>query len=181
MLTGEQESSRYVFFARMGGGPRFLPEAQVYIPNPFLRLAYRCIFYKKIRQAEKDCRLVSRLTKMNLFDEKIILFLNQFAHKSRAIDNFINFIANQMFLKSGILVILLWWFWFQFKDEESNAVNREHILATITCCLMAICLGRILALSLPFRQRPMYNPALLFQLPYGSRRINLRGLEFFSK
>jgi undecaprenyl-diphosphatase len=105
---------------------------------------------------------------MNLFDEKIILFFNQFAQRNRALDNFTNFIAYQNFIKSGILVMLLWWFWFQFKEEESNASNREHILATIVCCLFAIFLGRIMALALPFRPRPMHNPALFFQLPYGS-------------
>ena len=116
---------------------------------------------------------------MDTLDEKIICYLNQFAHKSSALDNLINFISYQHFLKSGILVMLLWWFWFQFKEEELNVANREHILATITCCLMAIFLGRILALTLPFRLRPMHNPTLFFQLPYGSRESILEGWSSF--
>jgi len=116
---------------------------------------------------------------MNTLDEKIFLYFNQFAHKSRVFDSLINFITYQNFLKSGVLVILLWWFWFQFKEDESNAANREHILATITCCLIAIFLGRILAISLPFRLRPMHNPALFFQLPYGSSQSILKGWSSF--
>lgn len=59
-LTEEQKNSRYVFFTRMGGGPRFLPEARIYIPNSFLRFAYRWIFYKKMRIAKENSRLVDQ-------------------------------------------------------------------------------------------------------------------------
>ena len=56
-LTPEQEKSRYIFLARMGGSPRLLPESRVYFPNPILRVAYRAMFKEKIRQAEENCRL----------------------------------------------------------------------------------------------------------------------------
>jgi hypothetical protein len=61
-LTPEQEKSWYLFILRAGGSPRLLPEARVYFPNRVIRLAYRVMFYKKIRQAKKICRLVEQAT-----------------------------------------------------------------------------------------------------------------------
>jgi len=56
-LTPEQEKSRYIFLVRMGGSPRFLPEARVYFANLIFRLSYRVIFNKEIRQAEDNFKL----------------------------------------------------------------------------------------------------------------------------
>jgi peptidoglycan pentaglycine glycine transferase (the first glycine) len=56
-LSPEQERSRHMFHVRFGGSPRLLPEARVYFPNPLIRSAYRVLFYKKIRQAEEECKL----------------------------------------------------------------------------------------------------------------------------
>jgi len=56
-LSAEQARSRYMLFMRFGGGPRLLPEARVYFPNPLLRLAYRVYFHNRIRQAEEEGKL----------------------------------------------------------------------------------------------------------------------------
>lgn len=53
----EQEHSRHLFHIRFGGGPRLLPEARVYFPNPLIQAAYRVVFHKKIRQADEDHKL----------------------------------------------------------------------------------------------------------------------------
>jgi len=50
-LSEEQEKSRHTFNMRLGGAPRLLPKAMVYLPNPVFRFAYRSVFRKKIRQA----------------------------------------------------------------------------------------------------------------------------------
>jgi hypothetical protein len=52
-LSPEQEHSRHIFHMRFGGSPRLLPEPRIYFPNSLIRLAYRVIFHKKIRRAEK--------------------------------------------------------------------------------------------------------------------------------
>jgi CelD/BcsL family acetyltransferase involved in cellulose biosynthesis len=56
-LSAEQDRSRYVFFTRFGGGPRLLPEAQVYFPNPVIRSAYRVYFHKRIRQSGDEWKV----------------------------------------------------------------------------------------------------------------------------
>ena len=64
---------------------------------------------------------------------------------------------------------ILWWFW--FRKEEDNHPVREHIIATIVACIVAVFLARALALALPFRPRPLYNPILHFQPPYTARQM----------
>ena len=56
-FTANQERSRHVFNARLGGEPWFLPEAQIYFPNPVMRLGYGLVFGGKIRKAEKQAEL----------------------------------------------------------------------------------------------------------------------------
>jgi hypothetical protein len=56
-LTADQERSRHVFNVRLGGEPKLLPEAQIYFPNPVLRLVYGLVFRSKIRRAEKRAQL----------------------------------------------------------------------------------------------------------------------------
>jgi hypothetical protein len=60
-LPPELKSSRHMFNVRFGGGPRLLPIARVYFPNPLIRSAYRVVFQKKIRQAEEECNLTAAL------------------------------------------------------------------------------------------------------------------------
>jgi hypothetical protein len=56
-LTADQERSRHVFNVRLGGEPKLLPEAQIYFPNPVMRLVYGLVFSSKIRRAEKRAQL----------------------------------------------------------------------------------------------------------------------------
>jgi len=62
-FTADQERSRHVFNARLGGEPWFLPEAQIYFPNRVVRLVYGLVFGSKIRRAEKKAELNNQLSK----------------------------------------------------------------------------------------------------------------------
>ncbi len=61
-LTPAQESSRHMFNVRLGGSPWLLPEARVYFPNLLVRLTYRAIFYRRIRQLEENGKLPRKVT-----------------------------------------------------------------------------------------------------------------------
>jgi lipid II:glycine glycyltransferase (peptidoglycan interpeptide bridge formation enzyme) len=76
-LTPDQEKSRYIFLARMGGTPRLLPEARVYFANPIFRLSYRVLFNKKIRQAEENCRLKDALKTSETPEERSQTFVSK--------------------------------------------------------------------------------------------------------
>jgi len=95
------------------------------------------------------------------------------------------------FVKGGILMTVLWWFWFLNKneireikeikvgkdkkdeqvqknkqDKHSNQFCRERLVLTLVACLVAISLARFLAYILPFRFRPLHG-MINFITPYG--------------
>jgi undecaprenyl-diphosphatase len=102
---------------------------------------------------------------VNPFDTGILHFLNQFAGRSWVFDNLIVLISLNYFVKGGVVVALFWWAW--FREEEEKIKNREILFFGIITSVLSIAVARILADALPFRARPLHNPALHFRLPYG--------------
>jgi hypothetical protein len=62
-LTSDQERSRHTFHIRFGGSPRLLPEAEIYLPNPIVRGAYRLILRNKLQRAEEK-REIARVARV---------------------------------------------------------------------------------------------------------------------
>ncbi len=112
---------------------------------------------------------------MNSFDSTILHFLNQFSQHSWFFDKTLQFVAASSLLKGGVVSTILVWLWFQ--DDELKSDARKHIIATIVCCPFAMLLARGLALTLPFRLRPIHEEVLNFVLPYGS---DIESLESWS-
>ena len=101
---------------------------------------------------------------MNFFDSAIINFFQQFSNVSWIFDATVNFVSDNHLIKGGALLIVLWWGW--FKADEKQKIFRMHMLATLLACFIGIALARCLALTLPFRCRPMHEAALKFLLPH---------------
>ena len=101
---------------------------------------------------------------MNFFDTSIIHFLNGFSQKSKDFDKILAFIVDNDFIKGAIIFSIFWFFWFQ-KSSKIN-YNRERIIISIVACILAVFVGRVLALALPYRARPVFNPGLKFLRPY---------------
>ncbi len=114
---------------------------------------------------------------MNIFDSSIIKFINSFARKSEFFDISIDLIVGSNLIKGGFIVSILWFFW--FKKNKEIALNRERIIIGLASCIIAIIAGRTLALLLPFRLRPFFNPNLHFILPYGREPANLETWSSF--
>jgi undecaprenyl-diphosphatase len=104
---------------------------------------------------------------MNDFDTTILLFLNKFSGQSWVFDHFAHDIQRQT-LTGGVIMALFWgaWFW----QGADKARIREHLTATCIGSFVALFVARILAVVLPFRERPLWNPELAFQPPYGSEQ-----------
>lgn len=102
---------------------------------------------------------------MNYLASSIIFFLNEFSRVSKEFDYLMVFIKNNNLLKGGILVTILWWLW--FRNKTQNQLSRERIILTLVSCLIALFLARALAVTLPFRLRPLHNAILNFNPPYG--------------
>ncbi len=114
---------------------------------------------------------------MNILDSAVLHFVNQFSQQPWTCNKLVLFLANNHLLKGGVLVSIIWWMWFENKKYRSH--NREHIVATLFSCVVAMTLARGLALTLPFRLRPLYEEGLSFRLPYGMKSTVLEGWSSF--
>jgi undecaprenyl-diphosphatase len=76
-----------------------------------------------------------------------------------------NSISSNQLVKGGILLTFIWYLW--FKKEKNHPNNREYIILSLFSSTIAIALGKALALTLPFRIRPLHNESLHFIIPHG--------------
>src|SRR5215470_18984395 len=102
---------------------------------------------------------------MNQFDVAIVSFLNSFARRSHAFDTLMSVVESNYLIKGSVVTALLWWVWFQADDQQDE--RRGAVLSGVIACIAAIVAGRTLALTLPFRERPLRNLAFQFRTPYG--------------
>lgn len=109
---------------------------------------------------------------MNWFDVNILLFLNQFANHSRWLD-WLTTRAYSTNLSGGVVMAIACCALFDRKREKPFCDRYELLLCTIFLCGPATLAARALALTLPFRLRPIWTPALHFQLPQAAHLILL--------
>ena len=103
---------------------------------------------------------------MNSFNSSILLYINSFAGQSRAFDAVMHGFTNNYLLKTAPLIAILYGFW--FKEEATPALMKEkrgRILSCFAAAAIAPVAARIIAMALPFRQRPFQEPELHFTLP----------------
>jgi undecaprenyl-diphosphatase len=112
---------------------------------------------------------------LNYLDSSIISFVNQFSRQSWVFDKVMVSLIDNGLLKGGILVMVMWWAWFD--GTELCSQGRRHIFITMISCFIAIVVGRGLELMLPFRPRPMH--ALSMLMPYGMSAAVLEGWSSF--
>jgi undecaprenyl-diphosphatase len=105
---------------------------------------------------------------MTEFDVYVLRFLNSYANRWQAFDSLMLLLRTTNLLKGGVITALIWWAWFRTKDDQTR--TRAIILSTLVAAFGAMFTARALALVLPFRYRPIHNPEVGFQLPYGMMR-----------
>jgi membrane-associated phospholipid phosphatase len=104
------------------------------------------------------------MSAVNGFDLAILHGLNALVGRSANFDKGIEFLADTE-LKGAIFVSVYWWYWFRVTDTATITRTREHVLRTLCAGIVAIFAARVLALTLPFRLRPRFEPALHLVLP----------------
>jgi membrane-associated phospholipid phosphatase len=103
---------------------------------------------------------------MNVIDRWLIAFISNAAIHSQGFTHVVQAVATLYLSKGVVLIALLWWVWFRPERAEGpdgEAVRRHHrelVVIAIAGGLIALVAGRLLAHHLPFRLRPMYEPAL---------------------
>src|SRR5215472_10582702 len=115
---------------------------------------------------------------MNPLDAWIISCLNGVARHSRTLDWFIVLIGNNDLIKGALLPALIWWAWFRPVHAQSEQ-RRILLLCGVLAYFPALAVSRTLSFVLPFRERPLRNPSLHFQLPYGVQETTLIGWSSF--
>ncbi len=113
---------------------------------------------------------------VNAFDAGVVAFFNHFARRSYALDGLVRLVNGYMFRVTGILAVL-WWAW--FRDREDKSTTREVLASGMLACLFSLALSRGLSAVMPFRERPLREPTLHFQLPYGENARALIGWSSF--
>ena len=110
---------------------------------------------------------------MNSFDSSIVSFFNDFAQRWHALDESMAFLSESALMKGGLFLALLWWLW--FRKPADGPDRRDYVLSTLVTCVAAVAIARMLAVSLPFRERPLLAQDLV--VPYG---VDVGALEGWS-
>jgi undecaprenyl-diphosphatase len=114
---------------------------------------------------------------VNPFDRDVLLFLNQFAGRFPIFDAFVGMLAGSHLLKGVVITLLFLWIWFRRGSDRSR--DREFVIWALFISMASVLVARALALSLPFRERPLRVADLHFRLPYGVNRLELLGWSSF--
>ena len=115
---------------------------------------------------------------MNWFDVHLILFLNQFANHFRLFDWVITR-AYSTNLNGCIVIAIGCVALFDPKKPNQLCERSELLLGAALLAGPATLVARALALGLPFRLRPLWNPALHFQVPRGGGNLALLNWSAF--
>lgn len=101
---------------------------------------------------------------MNYFDYHILVYLNGLLAGSPLLTRLVVAVFEDT-LKLGFFVALLWWAWFSAGDSERLLENRQRLVSSFAGGLLCLGTVRILLAVLPFRVRPLGNPALGLHFP----------------
>jgi membrane-associated phospholipid phosphatase len=88
---------------------------------------------------------------------------NALAWKSLAFDRCVVMLESNSFVKTGLLVALLWYGWFMSRDQPAT---RRKVIRTILGACLAVVIGRVWQRFLPQIRRPILDPSLHLRAPY---------------
>ena len=108
---------------------------------------------------------------INPFDAGVIHFLNQFAQQSRTFDTAMMALPNNVLINGGVETAMLWAAW--VRPSETRERDRAILVAGVVLTVAALVVARVMALLLPFRERPRFTPELAFHLPGGQTDFTL--------
>lgn len=98
-------------------------------------------------------------------DANILSFLNKFADHWPWFDYLVTRANNTNLLQTGVLVLLAWYALFDRNEKDRLRKDYELLLGAALLSSVAVVTARALALTLPFRARPIWVPDLHFHVP----------------
>jgi membrane-associated phospholipid phosphatase len=100
---------------------------------------------------------------VNAFDTTVQTLVVHIGSSSYSFTHAVGAIVRLYLIKGVVPLAILCAIWFQ--PGDSQPVHRETVVATLCAALAAFVIGRLLALTLPFRLRPLYEPSLHLPFP----------------
>ena len=98
-------------------------------------------------------------------DDGILHWFTSLVGRSATFDGVIEFLSHGEHTKGALVMSIFLWYWFRQSDGSTQQRTREHLLCTMLAALVGLFAARILALTLPFRMRPRFDPALHLLFP----------------
>lgn len=108
------------------------------------------------------------------WDRALFLWINGFAGDSRMADMIVRAVAENDLFKGVFVFILFWGLWF-----ACGRRGQSRLVALLFVALAAIFVGRVLAMALPFRLRPLHTPGLDLDMPIEMRATMLEEWSSF--
>jgi len=102
---------------------------------------------------------------VNRVDAFLVLSLNHFADRWRWLDWLVTRADHSNLITAGVLVFLAWYALFDRDQPGQLRKGYELLLGSFLLSAVAVVTARALALTLPFRSRPIWTPDLHFHLP----------------
>ena len=113
--------------------------------------------------------MLSPLHFMLFLDDRLAVYINSFAHRSWRADYIVWRITNSYVFKGSAVMMVYWWAWFcapKNLPEKEIRDQRDTLLSTLMLSIPVVLLARLMALLLPFRDRPLHNAALHIKLAF---------------
>ncbi|MGP3695713.1 phosphatase PAP2 family protein [Rhodobacter sp. NSM] len=118
-------------------------------------------------------RIVMVLGTIVSLDLQISLFINSFVGDLPSVDQLLHIIERNSLFKGVFSMMLFWSLWFAVSKRVEE--TRARLLATLAVSVLAVFVGRVLAVMLPYRPRPIHDPELGFVLHGGLTHETLDG------
>ena len=102
---------------------------------------------------------------VNQFDSSALLAIDSLVGKWPDFDRTIEFIVGNDVIQGSVAASIFWWYWVRTGTEATVRRTRECLIAALFASIVAIIAGRSLAVALPFRIRPRWEPTLGYIIP----------------
>ena len=99
-----------------------------------------------------------------VLDDRIVAWLSQFVSRWPLFNLFVAWLIDARIVKFIPFVLVICWFWFE--KTALQELRRRTLLEAVLTSLAAVFVARFLALTLPFRDRPVANPDLHLVIPF---------------
>ena len=103
------------------------------------------------------------LSQLGLWDERVVVWANHVIGRWPGFDLFVVWLLKAPLPRFVPLVLAMCWLWFE--PDPRQAGRREMLLEALLMAVLALFVARALALTLPFRERPLAHLELGLVIP----------------